>query len=427
MIDTYAARPHRRSRRGGWLPHGEHALSHFRATLADHSRQRSCKVLSPPVQELCDLVMNTPILRMHLTEAIEQAIALEQTHPEVKLGYSTIAQLMLLIDSVMTMSLPFSTSELVACPINALLDWPMCVPAGFPLFQFPEINEKIKLVLCHWSAFLGSSDSRKYLNSVSPTGWFSKEAASFVDMSLFECSPGNPHHGFASWNDFFIRRFKPGVRPIAAPRDPAIIASACEAKPFHLQENVALQDSFWLKGQPYSLIDIFTAPRIDLAEKFAGGTVYQAFLSAYNYHRWHAPVAGIVVDAYMVPGTYYSDAPSAGLDTGGPDKSQGYITAVAARAVLVIDTGWSGLGLVACIFVGMGEVSSCVIEVCRGEQVDKGQEIGYFQFGGSTHCLIFQPVARIDFEVKPPFGDDTPTVKVGAHLATVGGRGRPQS
>jgi phosphatidylserine decarboxylase len=173
--------------------------------------------------------------------------------------------------------------------------------------------------------------------------------------------------------------------------------------------------------QPHSLIDIFTAPRADIAEKFAGGTVYQAFLSAYNYHRWHAPVAGVVTDTYLVPGTYYSDVPSEGLDSGGPDKSQGYLSAVAARAILVIDTGRRGLGLVACVFVGMAGISSCVVEVRRGDKVSKGQEIGYFQYGGSTHCLIFQPAARIAFEVRPPFGDNTPTVKLGAHLATVSG------
>jgi phosphatidylserine decarboxylase len=421
MTDAKGSRPHRQARRGEWLPHNERVLSHFRATLARHSADRNGTVLSGPVQELQDLVMNTPILRMHLTEAIEQALALEAIHPQVKLGYSTIQELMRLIDAIMTMSLPFDTTELVACPINALLDWPMCVPAGFPLFQFPEVNEKFKLVLDHWSGFLGSHDSRQYLNSKSPSGWFSKEAAAYVDMSLFECHPDKPHYGFTSWNEFFIRRFKPGVRPIAAPHDPSIIASACEAKPFHLETNVSLQDSFWLKGQPYSLIDIFTAPRVDLAERFAGGCVYQAFLSAYNYHRWHAPVAGVVVDAYTVPGTYYSDVASAGLDDTGGERSQGYITAVAVRAILVIDTGVRGLGLVACVFVGMGEVSSCVPEVRRGDMVHKGQEIGYFQFGGSTHCLIFQPEAKITFAVTPPFDSDTPVVNLGAHLATVSG------
>ena len=421
MSDSKITQPNERLRRGGWLPANHRSLSAFRTALADHARARPNKMLSPPVQELQDLVTNTPLLRMHLTHAIEQALALEATHPEVKLGYSTISELMLLIDSTMTLSLPFNTTELVGCPINALLDWPMCVPAGFAFFQFPEVNEKIKVILDHWSAFLGSGDSRGYLTTTSPDGWFSKEAAEHVDMSLFQCDPEKPYYGFGSWNDFFIRKFRLGVRPVAGPNDPSIIASACEATPYNLQTNVKLRDSFWIKNQPYSLIDIFTAPRIDLAEKFAGGTVYQAFLSACNYHRWHAPVDGMITDTYLVPGTYYADAPSAGLDTGGPDKSQGFITAVAARAVVVIDTGKRGLGQVACVFVGMAEVSSCVVEVRRGETVTKGQEIGYFQFGGSTHCVIFQADVQVEFTVKPPFGDGTPNVKLGAHLATVKG------
>jgi phosphatidylserine decarboxylase len=45
----------------------------------------------------------------------------------------------------------------------------------------------------------------------------------------------------------------------------------------------------------------------------------------------------------------------------------------------------------------MAEVSSCVLELEDGEplrvgqHVKKGEQVGYFQFGGSTHCLIFRP------------------------------------
>ena len=77
--------------------------------------------------------------------------------------------------------------------------------------------------------------------------------------------------------------------------------------------------------------DIFTASKETLAEKFVGGTVYQAFLSAYNYHRWHAPVSGTVSDVYLVDGTYYSESESEGQDPAGPNNSEGYITAVATR------------------------------------------------------------------------------------------------
>ena len=46
----------------------------------------------------------------------------------------------------------------------------------------------------------------------------------------------------------------------------------------------------------------------DSVDQFVGGTVYQAFLSATNYHRWHSPVAGTIVRAFVEEGTYYVDA-----------------------------------------------------------------------------------------------------------------------
>lgn len=56
-------------------------------------------------------------------------------------------------------------------------------------------------------------------------------------------------------------------------------------------------DEFWLKDNRYSLVDMFGGIKYNkeyLAEHFTGGTVYQAFLSALSYHRWHAPVDGVI-------------------------------------------------------------------------------------------------------------------------------------
>jgi phosphatidylserine decarboxylase len=400
-------------RHGGWLPTDERALEAFRTGLADHAASRKKSALTVPVQALYDAIEGDPLLRMHLTQAIDEALT-----AGYELGYTDIVGLMAMIDALMTYSPPFSTTALVGCPINALLDWPMCMPAGFSFFQFPLVNARIKAVLDHWGKFLSGPDSCTYLNAANPTGWFSPDASVDVNMSMFVYDPDAKNGGYTSWNDFFTRLFKPGQRPVASPDDPAIVVSACEATPYQLQSNVALLDDFWIKTQPYSLRDMFTAPRVELAQQFVGGTVYQAFLSAYNYHRWHAPVAGTVTDAYLVPGTYYSDAPSEGLDPAGPNNSQGYITAVATRAVIVIDTGVRGLGKVACIFVGMAEISSCVLQVRAGQRLTKGEEIGFFQYGGSTHCLIFEPTAKLSFVPQPPFTEDTPIVLLSSHLAT---------
>ena len=71
-----------------------------------------------------------------------------------------------------------------------------------------------------------------------------------------------------------------------------MIANACESAPLQVVTGVRRQDAFWLKGQPYSLDNLLDFdPR---AAAFEGGTLYQAFLSALNYHRWHSPVSGTV-------------------------------------------------------------------------------------------------------------------------------------
>ena len=103
----------------------------------------------------------------------------------------------------------------------------------------------------------------------------------------------------------------------------------------------------------------------EAVEEFVGGTVYQAFLSATNYHRWHSPVAGTIVRAF-----------------------------------------------------------SCVIlpSVEPGHHVAKGEELGYFQFGGSTHCLVFGPGVIADFAlnaIPQPHDPDAPLVPVSSRLATV--------
>lgn len=402
------------SRRGHWLPVSEEILIKFRTDLAEHVKSQGPNVqLVPPVQDLAQLINTNPILRMYFTQAINQALA-----AGYKLGYTTIDELMLLINGIMTYAPPFDTSELVGCPLNALLDWPMCMPAGFPLFRMQDLNAKFKAVLNYWGTFLSGPDSRNFLNTTSPTGWFCPEAISYTHMEEFIYDDSQPYWGYSSWNDFFTREFKPGARPVADPDNNKVIVSACEATPYSIQYKVKMEDKFWIKAQPYSLQDIFTAKYASLASQFVGGDVYQAFLSAYNYHRWHAPVSGTIINAYLVDGTFYSDVESEGLDPAGPNDSQGYITEVAARAIIVIKCDDDSMGNVACVFVGMAEISSCILEIKEGQHVSKGDEIGYFQYGGSTHCLIFEPGVIQSFVPKPPFNFETAPIKINSQIAT---------
>ncbi len=410
-----------KKRLGGWLPIDESALEIFRSELLNRVQARN-ELLHPEVEKLGMLIKNDPVLRMDFTKAIQQA-----TKAGHKLGYSNIDELLSLINGVMTMSPSFDTSALVGCPLNAILDWIMCMPAGFAAFRSPMLNAQLKKVLQTWSTFLSSEASCTYLNTEAPKGWFCPKALEDIHMSEFQYDEKMPHWGFKSWNDFFTRRFRPNARPVADPNNSKVITSACESTPYAIEQNVKLSDTFWIKSQPYSLKDIFTASKETLAEKFVGGTVYQAFLSAYNYHRWHAPVSGTVSDVYLVDGTYYSESESEGQDPAGPNNSEGYITAVATRMVMVIDCDDPSLGKIACVFVGMAEVSSCVSVVKIGQHVAKGDEIGYFQFGGSTYCMIFQKdvafVNHFTFPqaiMKSTFDKENPSIiKLNSVLAVV--------
>jgi phosphatidylserine decarboxylase len=76
-----------------------------------------------------------------------------------------------------------------------------------------------------------------------------------------------------------------------------VIVSACESTPYGIATDVQREDRFWIKSQPYSLQDMLASD--ESVDQFVGGTVYQAFLSATNYHRWHSPVAGTIVRAFV--------------------------------------------------------------------------------------------------------------------------------
>jgi len=127
-----------------------------------------------------------------------------------------------------------------------------------------------------------------------------------------------------------------------------------------------------------------------VVDQFVGGDVYQAFLSATKYHRWHSPVTGTIKKAYIKQGSYYSGTESQGMDPGSPNFSQGYIAHVATRAIIYIEADDPKIGLIIVMPIGMAEVSSCMIsdKIKPGYRIKKGEELGYFQYGGSTYCLI---------------------------------------
>ena len=418
---------------GKWLPSDQEFENKWVKKVYEEAKSEENKNLLPPVQALKELIESNRyiwnLFQMMFDEIPQKDVDTPAGTPQVR----DYHELLLVLNRLIQRAPKFNTTGLVDTPINAVLDYPMGTRAGYVLFNDPRVNAKMKNILDYWGRYLQSEDSSYVLNN-SDKGWLSpyalnemaKEAGgdNFVDLFAVHSTDVKQKLGYTSWDDFFTRKFKPGIRPVASPDDDDVIANACESAPFRIAHDVPLKAKFWIKGQPYSLIDLLHND--PWTSKFEGGTLYQAFLSALSYHRWNSPVSGKIVKAYNLDGTYYGEALAQGFENpNGPDKvaannSQAFLTSTAARAVIFIQADNPKIGLMCFVAVGMGDVSNNEITVRIGQHVNKGDQLGMFHFGGSTHVLLFRPEVKLDFDMhgQTP-GLDTTNIKVREAIAHV--------
>ena len=404
---------------GKWMPSDQQTLNAWMKKIMDKGEKDTGPLL-PVIQNLKNFIETDSKAYMFFTQMFDQVSAKEKTSPSGMPQVRDYNHMLRLFNVIMTHAPEFDESGLVGFPFNAILDWSMATTGGWAAFLDDEVNAYLKVMLNEWAIFLQSPESTSVLSDDPKNGWFGDDAKkampTFVDD--FICDPKQPHYGFTSWDDFFTRRFRPDARPIAEPDNDAVIVNACESAPYRIAQNVQMKDKFWIKAQPYALR--FMMDNDPWATQFEGGTVYQAFLSALSYHRWHAPVSGTVVKTYLVEGSYYSEALSEGNDPSAPNDSQGYIAEVATRALIFIEADNPDIGLMCFMAVGMAEVSTCDVKVYEGQHLTKGQETGMFHFGGSTHCLFFRPGVNLEFDLhgQTP-GLDSTNIPVNARIATV--------
>jgi phosphatidylserine decarboxylase len=404
------------SRLGGWLPPSPGGVSVWLNNQIEEAEKKKAP-FHPVVEEFQRMIESDPVMYMYFTQMFEEQPSLPPPPDSGDIKLKNYQEMLVVINHILSTAPAFGTTDMIGFPINAILDLTMLTPAGLAAYAAQKVNDMFRNVLGVWTTFLDSEHSRYVLND-SPTGWLSPAARKALNLDQFKTDPADPFLGFKSWNDFFIRQFKPGLRPVALAGDLKAIVSACESTPIAIETNVKEHDTFWIKSQPYSLHQLLNGNFVD---QFVGGTVYQAFLSLENYHRWHSPVSGTIKKIEKLAGSYYSESPSA------PNNSQGYIAHVATRALLFIEADDANIGLMCLIPVGMGEVSSCQFvdghgqPLKEGQVVKKGDQVGYFQYGGSTHCLVFRPGVISQFTMgaipQGEFGENSTLVKVNSLLA----------
>ena len=197
---------------------------------------------------------------------------------------------------------------------------------------------------------------------------------------------------YASFNDFFTRRLRAGVRSFDA--DPR--AALCPADGLVSQSGRIAGDALLqAKGIDYSATALLGGDAA-LAAEFQGGEFATVYLAPHNYHRVHMPMAGTLRVARFVPGDLFS------VNAVTADSVPG-LFARNERIACVFDTpdGPLAVVLVGALFVG--SMSLAWSGRVRGDgsrrprdlpchdplvALDRGAELGWFNMGSTVVVLL---------------------------------------
>ena len=274
--------------------------------------------------------------------------------------------------------------------------------------RLTPLSQWIVKFAAQWGDYLDTPESARHVKTFKDDPKFNWEEY---------MPPPSIHAGDEDWrayrtfNQFFARHFKPGMRPIAAITDHSVIVSPADcalvgtwrissrSRILVEQQRNGLVNA---KGIEWSIHELLADS--DYADRFRGGLFTHSSLTTYDYHRWHAPVQGKVLEAKIIRGEAYLDVE---VEDSTVSKRKVRVLAarngtgyqfVQTRGLVVLE---SPIGLVACLPIGMAQVSSVVITAEVGVTLHKGEELGYFQFGGSDFVMVFERSSNVQFIAQP--------------------------
>ncbi len=186
---------------------------------------------------------------------------------------------------------------------------------------------------------------------------------------------------YSCFNDFFIRKFKAGKRPFSS--SALDFCAGAEAR-YLVFTDLKPHQRFEVKGIEVDLRDLLGDE--NLARDFEGGSLILARLCPVDYHRFHFPFDGSLIRHERVPGNLHSVNPVA-------FKSTPRVFLENERQVAILEN--PVMGKVAMIEVGALGVGKIVQSAYTHQtplplKFEKGQEKGYFLFGGSTVIWLLE-------------------------------------
>uniref|UniRef100_A0A0D9VAJ9 Phosphatidylserine decarboxylase proenzyme 2 n=1 Tax=Leersia perrieri TaxID=77586 RepID=A0A0D9VAJ9_9ORYZ len=189
----------------------------------------------------------------------------------------------------------------------------------------------------------------------------------------------DPLESFKTFNEFFIRQLKPGARPIACYEQDSIATCAADSRLMAFS-SVDEGTRLWIKGRKFSIEGLLGKDVHSNA--LCNGSLVIFRLAPQDYHRFHVPVSGTLEKFVEIPGCLYTVNPIA------VNSKYCNVFTENKRVVSIIST--SEFGKVAFVAIGATMVGSIEFLKKEGEYVHKGDEFGYFAFGGSTVICVFE-------------------------------------
>jgi len=197
---------------------------------------------------------------------------------------------------------------------------------------------------------------------------------------------------YKTFNEFFHRKLKDNSRRVQSAGDPLGICCAADSR-LTVYRSVDLARRFWIKGRHFNIPNLLHIPEDSAkALAFNGASIAIFRLAPSDYHRFHSPIDGEVGEIVGIPGQYYTVNPQAVNELGFD------VFTANTRSVLYMKHIRTGLPVA---FVAIGALLVGSIKWTNGGRkgyvITRGEELGYFAYGGSTVVAVFPPgVIRFD-------------------------------
>jgi len=226
-----------------------------------------------------------------------------------------------------------------------------------------------------------SSESVKSIPSFISTYKIQLDELLVPDLSQYKC-----------FNEFFYRRLKPDARPVQYLDNPLSFCSPADCR-MTVYSTVDSATKFWIKGDEFSIAKLLNVPPdSDRAKYYEGSSMAICRLAPQDYHRFHCPLDGTVTGEIVdVPGQYYTVNPQA------VNEPKFDVFTANKRSIAYLTHGQTSKE-VAYVAIGALLVGSIVWTAGKEKgEIKRGDELGYFAYGGSTVIVLF-PKGVINFD-----------------------------